>query len=679
MKLEPVDFDPFAASSVENGRVNSVAVRPAAAPRYEPVDHDPFAGPQRTGWDKAAEVAKGLGNAANTGLAHAVAGIGGAAGDLSNLGAAGIQAGTNAVERFMGMPETPAPERAPSMLPTSESMLKQIQQDYYGGEELYKPQNTAEEYAKTAGEFIPGALGGVGRRLMQRAGQVLIPSTISETAGQATKGTAAEPYARFGGALVGGGAASMLSRPGTAAQSIRQQLPEGVTPQMVDQAEALIQAAGQRGITLAWPEALSQVAGRPVLTNMMRHLEASPQTEGRMGQFFGERPQQVERAARQEFDDIAPVNRDPSRIGPAVGREAEGHVEDVRGMINTASEPFYNASANVRIPPADMARARAVPGYDAAVRAIQRDPQLARYVQGLPEDSVGHLNEVKKWLDAAAEQASSPVGMRGRNMQRSAGFSQDATTVRDTAVRASPDYDTALAIQAGGRQQILQPILDGPIGKLASQDTTTRKAIDTLFPASPLANSEQEIERAVRTLANRHPRVASDLVRAHVEETFNNAAKDLQTGANQAGGAKFRAQLVGNPQQAANLEAAVSALPNGAQRWEGFSRLLDVLEATGTRQGIGSRTAYNVEINKAQGAGGLVRDAGKVGANPTRLLQPLADRYDQWKLGRNLGQLANILTDPRSGNYLRAIANAPNESAAVSVALKLITYAEASK
>jgi hypothetical protein len=216
------------------------------------------------------------------------------------------------------------------------------------------------------------------------------------------------------------------------------------------------------------------------------------------------------------------------------------------------------------------------------------------------------------------------------------------------------------------------------VGKLANRDLTTKQAVDALFPKNPLPHSEIEIAEAVGKLAERNPRAASDLVRIHVESTFNQAAKDLQTGPNAANGAKFRAALIGNAQARANLQAAVEALPNGQQRWQGFNRLLDILEATGTRQGIGSRTAYNTEINKLQGAGGLARDAAKVAANPTRLLQPLVDKYEQYKLGSNLNELADILTNPRSTNLLRAAARAP-QSALPSIALKLVAFTQASR
>lgn len=547
--------------------------------------------------------------------------------------------------------------------------------------EFYKPKTLAGEYAQTAGEFLPAAVGGLGG-VIARSARVLVPAATSETAGQLTKGSAVEPVARFLGALAGGGAQALASRPGSASRAISNQLPEGITEPMVVQADRLMQEAAQRGIQLAWPEALSQVAGRPVLTNMMRHLEASPQTEAQMGAFFGNRPQAVEGAVRQELGNIAPVNQAPSAIGPAVGRAAEGTLEDVRGTINRAARPYYDRASTVLLSPQEMERVRALPGYAAARDAVRGDPQLNRYVADLPDESVGFLNEVKKQLDNAAQHAAEPLSTQGRNMQRSAGFGRDATEVRDIASAnpTSTAYPTALAIESVGRERFLQPLLDGPLGKIAGRDTTTKNAIEALFPRNPLPNSQDEISTTVSALAHRNQRAARDLVRAHAESTFNEAARDLQTGPNQAVGAKFAVALTGNPQQRANLQAAVEALPNGQERWQGFNRLLEVLEATGTRQNVGSRTAYNQEINKAQGAGGFVRDVGRIGANPARLLQPLADKYDQWKLGRNLGQLATILTDPNSVGMLRAIARAPREGRrSADLAIRLVTYAEASR
>jgi hypothetical protein len=549
---------------------------------------------------------------------------------------------------------------------------------------FYRPKTTTGDYAETVGEFLPAALsgpGGVARRVITQA---VLPGIASEAAGQATRGTKYETAARVAAGLGAGGVVALASRPGTAAQALTHQLPKGVTSSMVDDAQRLMEDAATRGVQLTWPEALSQVAGRPVLSNIMRHIEASPQTEARMSEFFGSRASRMDGAARSEFDNVAPQSQSPSAIGPAAGTAAENTINDVRGAINDFTKPMYDRASVQRISPADMARVRAHPGWEEARDAVLSDPQLRRYVEGLPEDSVGFLNEVKKYLDQAGENAAAPVNQQ-RNMQRAAGYSQDAAGVRTIAERASAavspaggDYAQALAVQAHARETYLQPLLDGPLGKLAAKDTTTRDAINALFPINPLPGSSKEISTAVSAVAKRNPTAARQLVRAHIESVFNEAAKDSQSGANQAGGAKFRARLVGNPQQAENLEAAVRALPDGNQIWTGFERFLEIAEATGTRQNIGSRTAYNAELLKNEAAGRLVGDAGRIVANPTRALQPLVDRYQAWQLGRNLNQLAEILTNPKSANMLRGIAAAKaGSNGARNLALRLVSQGSA--
>jgi hypothetical protein len=623
--------------------------------------------------------AGGLFNALDSGVAKGVAMLGSIPRTVSDLGATGIGKLTNLAERQLGMPESQGPQ-GPGLLtlPSYDSLQKHIQEKYYGGAAPYEPQNTTEQFVKTIGEFGPGAVMGPGG-LIAKGAQAVIPGVASEAAGQFTKGSDVEPYARAGAAVIGSGATSLLSRPGTAANAIREQLPAGVTPQMVNGAQALIQDAAQRGVRLTWPEALSQVAQRPVLTNAMRHLEASPQTEARMAEVFAGRPQAIEQATRREAGNIAPANPAPSTIGSAVGTAAEDTITGVRQNINAVAEPYYAAANLDRVSPATMGQLRRTPGWAEARDAVRNDPQLNRYVATLPENSVGFLNEVKKYLNAASDNAAAPVNQQ-RNMQRSAGYGTDATTVRDAGVRASSNYETALAIETQGRQQFLEPLLQGPLGKIAAKDTTTQNAINALFPQNPLPNSAQEIATAVGALAARNTRAARDIVRAHIESTFNSAAKDVQSGAAQMGGANFRKKLVGNAQQAENLEAAVRALPNGGQVWPGFNRFLEVLEATGTRQNIGSRTAYNAELLKGQSASGLAVEAAKGAASPIYGAKFLSDRYERFRLGRNLNELADILTNPGSANQLRAIARMPVGSGqAQATAIRILNAAQSSR
>lgn len=69
-----------------------------------------------------------------------------------------------------------------------------------------EPQNVKEEYADTIGEFIPGVVGPGGP--VRKAAQWLLPALASETAGQVTKGSEAEPLARMAFGFAGGMAAA---------------------------------------------------------------------------------------------------------------------------------------------------------------------------------------------------------------------------------------------------------------------------------------------------------------------------------------------------------------------------------------------------------------------------------------------------------------------------------------
>jgi hypothetical protein len=216
--------------------------------------------------------------------------------------------------------------------------------------------------------------------------------------------------------------------------------------------------------------------------------------------------------------------------------------------------------------------------------------------------------------------------------------------------------------------------MNGPIGRLAERDPTTRRAIETLFPTNPLPNSQQEIADSVRAIAHRNPAAATQLVRAHVESVFNEATQRLQSGANEFGGAGFAAVLRGNPQQAANLEAAVTAL-RGGQAYQGFNRFLDVLEAQGSRQRIGSQTAFNQEVQSSLKQGGTVAEAlTAVASGGLKLPSKISQRIEQWRLGANVAQVADILTNPAAAQLFRQLATAPPASAKAAAIVSRLVY-----
>lgn len=169
----------------------------------KPAGFDPdafLAEPSGGFMDTAADVAQSAG----TGVVKGVTSLAGGSGDVRELLAKGASklAGTVGYDV--------APETVSKVLkntpvlgtvlggPTSEVTNKVMQQ---ATGEYYKPKTTLGEYAQTAGEFLPNAAAGPGG-IARRVGlNVVAPALASETAGQVTKGTEAEPYARAIGAV----------------------------------------------------------------------------------------------------------------------------------------------------------------------------------------------------------------------------------------------------------------------------------------------------------------------------------------------------------------------------------------------------------------------------------------------------------------------------------------------
>lgn len=616
------------------------------------------------------------GASAGSGIVRGITGLLGAPADLAELGAKGIDKATQAIQSAVGMEPTARPENTNGIhLPGSEDINKAVAPHLpeYASPD-YKPKTGVGEYLQTGGEFVPAALMGPGGLARKMVTQAAIPAAASETAGQLTKGSAFEPVARMAGGFGGGVAGGILSRGGTAARGIRNQLPDYVTDAHIDRAEKLIQAGKNRGIDLTWPEALSKVTGRQVLTDMQRLLESSAKSRPQMQSFMGERPTQIDRAAESELRRHGPGNSNPSTIGPEIATAADSTLHDVRKAINAKAKPFYDKSENILLNAAEMARVRAVPGFAEAADAVRGDVQLNRHVAHLPENSIGFLNEVKKYLDQAAKNATAPMSERA-SVQRAAGLGGDAKAVKTEAVNKSVDYATALALEAHLREKYLEPLLNGPLGKLAELPDT-KKAIGLLFSANPLPGSAHEISTALSAVVKRNPQAARDLVRAHIEMTFNEATQNLQTGLNEFGGAKFAARLAGNSQQKANLKAAIEAV-SGPQAWRGFETFLDVLEATGKRQAIGSKTAFNIDELKALGSGSLAAEATKLAASPGKWWSYVNDKWSHWQQGQNLEQLAKIITDPRAAGMFKQILAMPKDStAAGAIAVRMILQSE---
>lgn len=119
---------------------------------------------------------------------------------------------------------------------------------------IYQPKTTAGEYARTVGEFVPGAATPGG--LMRKAANVVLPGLASEAAGQATKGSEYEPVSRLAGGVAGALAPNLAMR---AVTPFPNPYPERARQARIMDREGVPLTAGERTgrKSLRWAESVA--------------------------------------------------------------------------------------------------------------------------------------------------------------------------------------------------------------------------------------------------------------------------------------------------------------------------------------------------------------------------------------------------------------------------------------
>jgi hypothetical protein len=155
--------------------------------------------------DWETDVAKSAG--AN--LGRGVIDVLGAPGDIGSLAARGAEAVgvPEGARKFAGKALAAFPLTRPFTGPGSQDIQGRVE-EHTG--KFYDAQTTPGKYVGSVARMAPAAL--VPGSMAQKVANVVVPGVASEAAGQATEGTAAEPYARAAAGLVGGAAASRIGR-----------------------------------------------------------------------------------------------------------------------------------------------------------------------------------------------------------------------------------------------------------------------------------------------------------------------------------------------------------------------------------------------------------------------------------------------------------------------------------
>lgn len=209
---------------------------------------------------------------------------------------------------------------------------------------LPKPETTAGEFARTAAEFVPSAASLPGRIARNVAGGV-VAGLGSEAGGQLTKGTEAEPYARFGGAIFAPIAAAAVRRAITPLPATAER-----TAAVTD-----LQNAGVQSLTAG------QITGSKPLQWFEQALGDIPGSGRRTARTAEQQGEQFTRAALMQAGENAPratpevIDRAFNRIGnqfETIAARNTVHLDQQLGRGLQAVEGEYNGlvSASQRAP-----------------------------------------------------------------------------------------------------------------------------------------------------------------------------------------------------------------------------------------------------------------------------------------------------------------------------------------
>ncbi len=521
-----------------------------------------------------------------------------------------------------------------------------------GGQPLYEPRTDA---GKIAGAVAEGASvgGGVG--------------AASGLAGEAGARMLGEKYGRLIGsvlgALGGGVGAALRSQP----EKLIGKVLEGVSEDELAQAQSLMDKAASAGTPITGAEALGQVIGPNRLNDIQRVLEGTTKGGEPFRDIMANRSAGNTAAMDKTLETVGPATSAPTEIAPRVQQAAEGTVDATRQAINETTAPLYEKSAAATVPEEAMTALTADKQVGAvvedALKQVRGDPVYAG-LKDMPDNSVAVMDAVQKKLARIADTMQAAGDNAG-----AAAYLKAKEAVSGAAQTASTDYAMATGGQAAMREQFLDPLERSPVGQLAEAKGFAQQA-RILFDPNPLPGSERGVAEAVRAVVARDPEAAQQLVRARLEQAFNEVNQQLTGGPNQFGGAGFAATIAGNRQQARNLYAAVAALPNGEEAADALRNIMRIFQAQGTRLRAGSLTAFNqeaiAELQKGGTIGDIFRQAGQPGAAVKNLAT--AAYYN-----RNLTRLAEILTSPKSVEQMRTIAKVNPGSAQARALFSILT------
>ena len=513
---------------------------------------------------------------------------------------------------------------------------------------IFTPQNEPNTPALNIADFAIQAAPAVARgeigsipSFLKATGKNLFPATVGGGVVELAKSSGIDnPFAQF---AIGAGTMAATQAPLAfrhTAASVAHEATRNVTPEQLKMADALVRESYQPNFSpITGAEALSKVVGNSPLAAVQRVTESLPKSESTMSTFMANRPAANEKMVANALRNISP-NQPTSATPMNFKNAANDLMAGAHKSLTENNDLLYKKAGSVGVYPAP-----AIFENDRIAEAVNAVTNTAKYgVKNGNPNSFKTLIAAKKYLnDEYQEQVKSASGLK-----KGAGAvtSEAENLLSNYLKEQSPEYAKGAKNYETAYKTQFNALNESPVGQIAEGKVSA----DVLMPAKPVSLYPADIKRTVELLRRKDPAAVPDWTRQQLEATFNETAQNLQNGPNQFGGAKFASTIQGNKQQKANLQALIQESA-GVQAYQGFERVLNNLEAQGTRQGAGSQTSFNNQFQRELSEGGPLA-AAKLIFKPSEI----ATKYEEYRLGRNANKLADMLTSPDSIKQLEALA-----------------------
>lgn len=434
----------------------------------------------------------------------------------------------------------------------------------------------------------------------------------------------------------------------------------------------LQQKAQSQGIQLTPAEATNL----PSLKAQQKALGNLPQTSDDLADFYaGRAEEQIEPAVNKFLEEFSPISG-ADVVGFRGRAAAQGAMDGIATNRAEQAAPLYQ-KAFAEAPSVDtkpvldhinkqitlfphtgevrkqltkamnlLMKAEATPTFRHGFQ-VPASTTVGRLVPELRLENLHSAKmEIDQMIDAAdADKKLGPVVRRELTIVRE--------LLKGKMNIASDTYESATNIYSDLVPGV-ERVREGVTGIIANlSDTNARLAASKLF--NPATSTPVLAREAKQLLSKQDPDAWQGLKRAWLEELWLRAGKEtLEGGPKVNRGALFRKSVLGDLRQRQILKETLE--PN---EFKALTDLSEVLEASGRVKSVGSDTAWNQELRRAQ-----QKDASSLLTRSLRLMSPdvlksIADRWDERRLAQQSQQLVSIITSSDGIKMMRELKRLP--------------------